>query len=208
MVVHAQEEIKRLTTNLPFSILVDETPDVNGRALLAVMLSTASFIVVLKIIILDGGATFNGERLATHVSQVMQDYELNAAKYFVGFVADNVSFAETAFQLLKESFPGIIKINCMAHILNLISKEVTSIEYWPRTHAVLNALKQYLGSQHSSEQRGRQQRFHQHFKFSAHNTFNFIETRWSEWLQVLVYVSDHHRQLSLFIDSEKEHLYC
>jgi len=73
VVVHAQEEIKRLTTNVPFSILVDETPDVNGRALLAVMLSTASFIVVLKITILDGGATFNGERLATHVSQVMQD---------------------------------------------------------------------------------------------------------------------------------------
>lgn len=122
-------------------------------------------------------------------------------------MADNVSYAETAFQLPKESFPGIIKINCMAHILNLISKEVTSIEYWPRTHAVLNALKQFFVSQHSSEQRGRQQRFHQHFKFSAHNTFNFIETRWSEWLQmlVLVFVSDHHRQLSLFIGSEKEH---
>jgi len=132
---------------------------------------------------------------------------LNAPKYFVGFVADNVSYAETAFQLPKESFPGIIKINCMAHILNLISKEVTSIEYWPRTHAVLNALKQFFVPQHSSEQRGRQQRFHQHFKFSAHNTFNFIETRWSEWLQmlVLVFVSDHHRQLSLFIGSEKEH---
>ncbi len=198
--------IRALIGNLPFSLLVDETPEKHGQGLIGILVATPLDTYILAAQALPQGTTLTGSRLAERIASVVSTHSLSKDN-FVAFIADNVSYGDTAFEHLLGNFPRLLKINCISHVLNLVSKDLTCQQLWPKVHDLLLSLKSFFVPRKSAESVGRQKRFSDFPAFSgrsAHSIFDFITTRWSEWLDVLHYILEHRLSLVEFVDLEAD----
>lgn len=103
----------------------------------------------------------NAEGLKAEVLAAVQEYNLDRS-HVVALVLDNVSYGEVAYDSLQSNEPGfsrLIKIGCIAHVLNLMATAYTQRAYFPHTNTLLDQLRKILCTKHGklgakSSQRG------------------------------------------------------
>lgn len=73
-----------------------------------------------------------GDYICSEISTVLSEYGANK---FVTIIGDNASNMQKAFRLVKEIHPNIMGLNCAAHTLHLLCKNIVKID-------VINACKE------------------------------------------------------------------
>jgi len=190
------------------SLLADETPCRNGAGFVCIMAATADKLHVLRAIKFDLDRTLSGEGLKTELLAVMQQYDLDRSR-LVALVLDNVSYGEVAYDSLQSEpgFNRLIKIGCIAHILNLMATAYTQQAFFPATNALLEQLRKVLCTKHGKLERRVRKAFTEQLGRST-IVLDFVRTRWSEWLDTLHWVHDNSGQLSAWLASEADRLHA
>lgn len=197
-----EDSIKADLKGKPFSVLADETPCRDGVGFVCIMAATADKLHVLSAIKFEATRTMNAQGLKSDVLNAIKKYDLNPAQ-FVALIVDNVAYGEAAFELLQSeaNYSHIIKIGCLSHILNLMAKAYTSKSLFPQVHALLDLLRKVLCVKGSKIERQVRADFTRHFEHTP-AVLDFVETRWSEWLDALHWVHDHRVQLVRWLEEE------
>ena len=169
-----------------FSILVDETPCRDGVGFTAVLLSTSTDEFVIHAEKLGRQESMDGPRLSSLVTRTLADWNLKPSK-LVALVEDNVSYGLTAYAHLRDSIPHLRRIGCLSHSLSLFAKGLCSKKAFPEIHSLLGALRSLVCDSRGKAARALQDNFRLAFDRS-HSILDFIELRWSDWLDTLFFV--------------------
>ena len=100
----------------------DGWTDIQGNPLLNIMLATP------EPIFLKATATKFSHHAGGYIAKLLSDEIGSAGPSRVqALVTDNVSNMKAAWQILKAKYPHLIVFGCLAHGLNLLAKDIVSV---------------------------------------------------------------------------------
>ncbi|CAK6975227.1 hypothetical protein PFLUV_G00119710, partial [Scomber scombrus] len=119
-----KEELKTLLAGKPLAVIFDETPDVEGRCVLNILLAPLEKDHSGRILAYLADTVFlaqcNHFTVSVAVVRCLQEYSIDNEDVIV-FDTDNAAYMKKAFTAALQSlFPNSLHITCMAHIMNLI----------------------------------------------------------------------------------------
>ncbi|KAI4829744.1 hypothetical protein KUCAC02_001417 [Chaenocephalus aceratus] len=119
-----KEELKTLLAGKPVAVIFDETPDVEGRCVLNILLAPLKKDHSGRILAYLADTVFleqcNHSTVYVAVVKCLQEYSIQNEDVIV-FDTDNAAYMKKAFKsALQALYPKSLHITCMAHIMNLI----------------------------------------------------------------------------------------
>nr|XP_033947646.1 uncharacterized protein LOC117452930 [Pseudochaenichthys georgianus] len=119
-----KEELKTLLAGKPVAVIFDETPDVEGRCVLNILLAPLKKDHSGRILAYLADTVFleqcNHSTVSVAVVKCLQEYRIQNEDVIV-FDTDNAAYMKKAFKsALQALYPNSLHITCMAHIMNLI----------------------------------------------------------------------------------------
>ena len=186
--------------DLPFSLLVDETPCKDGVGFVAVIAATCETDFAIHCQKLTPEQTMDGERLAGIISSALQSWQLPSAR-FVALVEDNVRYGITAHSILQRDHTELIRVGCLSHTLSLFA----TASAFSDVHKLLSLLRSLVSDSRGKPARVLQTRFLGSFNRSS-AILDYVETRWSEWLNTLFFVSASRESLFTWICLQKDRI--
>ncbi|XP_061582006.1 uncharacterized protein LOC133447348 [Cololabis saira] len=119
-----KEELKTLLAGKPVAVIFDETPDVEGRCVLNILLAPLEKDASGRILAYLADTVFleqcNHSTVSVAVVNCLQEYSIKNEDVIV-FDTDNAAYMKKAFTAaLHALYPNSLHITCMAHIMNLI----------------------------------------------------------------------------------------
>lgn len=119
-----KEELRTLLAGKPLAVIFDETPDVEGRCVLNILLAALEKDHSGRILAYIADTVFlercNHSTVSVAVVRCLQEYSINNEDV-IAFDTNNAAYMKQAFTAaLKLLFPNSLHITCMAHIINFI----------------------------------------------------------------------------------------
>ena len=197
-----QKEKEALKTHLakkPVAVIFDETPDVEGRCVLNILIAPLEKDESGRILAYLADTVFleecNHSTVSMSVVKCLQEYCIDNEDVIV-FDTDNAAYMKKAYKAALQSlFPNSLHVTCMAHIMNLVGS------------AKLNAFM--LSFSQMFYHAGSRKRRYLHFMTKklppgrkATMLPNPCATRWNSWFTAVQYHSQHFGLYKEFIEME------
>lgn len=199
------QTVDSLISDQPFSILVDETPDMTQVSFVLVAIATPAHFCALSCKKLDPGESINAQSLCDFIRDTLNSHQLKSQN-FIAYISDNCSYAKKAFKLLKDVHPNLRRIGCLSHIIHLLSKAIFSpskgIVTWPAIDQLVSDTNTLFASRHAAAERDRQERFKLAFDVAARPLFWQVSGRWACKLRTLLWLNDHRVAFLRFVNQE------
>lgn len=119
-----KETLKTNLTKKPVAVICDETPDVEGRCVLNILIAPLEKDESGRILAYLADTVFleqcNHSTVSMAVVKCLQEYSIDNEDVIV-FNTDNAAYMKKAYTAaLKSLFPNSVHVTCMAHIMNLV----------------------------------------------------------------------------------------
>lgn len=200
-----KEELKNLIDRKPVAVIFDETPDVEGRCVLNILIAPLEKDESGRILAYLADTVFlkecNHSTVSQAVVQCLHEYSISNENVIV-FDTDNATYMKKAYTAALQSlFPNSIHITCMAHIMNLIG------DAFRRPFEKVNSF-QLSFSQMFYQAGSRKRRYLQFLSAKlppakkATMAPNPCATRWNSWFSAVQYHSEHFPWYKEFIELE------
>lgn len=109
----------------------------------------------------------------TKMLQVIENIDPNK---FTAIVTDGEAAMQAAKKKVTEKYPHIMAIRCIAHHINLVTKDIVSIDWAKKT---LQKCQQIISFFHGSHRAGAALRNEITKSFAGANLKSSVKTRWS-----------------------------
>lgn len=199
-------ELKTLLAGKPVAVIFDETPDVEGRCVLNILLAPLEKDQSGPILAYLADTVFfeqcNHSTVSVAVVRCLQEYSINNEDVIV-FDTDNAAYMKKAFATaLQALYSNSLHITCMAHIMNLISNA------FHKPFVQLNSFMMSF-SQMFSNAGSRKRRY---LCFMTNGLPrkkvtmppNSCATRWNSWFSAVQYHQEYFGLYKEFIEMEIE----
>ncbi|KAL7394851.1 hypothetical protein ABVT39_005418 [Epinephelus coioides] len=200
-----KEELKIHLAGKPVAVIFDETPDVEGRCVLNILLAPLEKDKSGRILAYLADTVFleqcNHSTVSVAVVKCLQEYSINNEDVIV-FDTDNAAYMKKAFQAALQSlFPNSLHITCMAHIMNLIGSAFR--KPFDQLNSFMMSFSQMF--YHAGSRKRRYLTFMTN-KLPAGKKAtmapNPCATRWNSWFSAVQYHSEHFGLYKEFIEME------
>lgn len=202
-----KETLKTHLAKKPVAVIFDETPDIEGRCVLNILIGPLEKDPSGRILAYLADTVFleecNHSTVSMAVVKCLQEYDIDNNDVVV-FNTDNASYMKKAYNAALQSlFPNSIHVTCLAHIMNLIGGA------FRRPFDQLNAFMLSF-SQMFYQAGSRKRRYLQYMTKKlppgrkATMAPNPCATRWNSWFTAVQYHSEHFRLYKEFIEMEKD----
>ncbi|XP_017279625.1 uncharacterized protein LOC108240571 [Kryptolebias marmoratus] len=200
-----KEALKIQFDKKPVAVIFDETPDVDGRCVLNILIAPLEKDDSGRILAYLVDTVFledcNHSTVSVAVVQCLHEYSICNENVIV-FDIDNAAYMKKAYKAsLQTLFPNSIHITCMAHIMNLIG------DLFRRPFEQLNSFM--LSFSQMFDQAGSRERRYLQFMAKkvppgkkATLAPNPCATRWNSWFSAVQYHSEHFQLYTEFIEME------
>ena len=188
------------------SVIFDETPDVEGRCVLNILISPLVKQGENKIIPYLANTVFMDKCDHATVSQAviktLNDIGVDSENV-VSFNTDNAAYMLKAFKtILTHLFPNSIHITCLSHIVNLIG------ESFKKPFDLVTKFLLYM-SRIFYMAGGRKRRYLKFLNDTMPDSRPSMcpdpcATRWNSWFEAILYYNKHFHVYKAFIESEIE----
>ncbi|XP_065096737.2 uncharacterized protein [Paramisgurnus dabryanus] len=200
-----KEHLKTLVAKKPVAVIFDETPDVEGRCVLNILIAPLEKDVSERILAYLADTVFleecNHSTVSKAVVKCLHEYNIDNDDVVV-FNTDNAAYMKKAYKAALQSlFPNSIHVTCLAHIMNLIGSA------FRRPFDQLNAFMLCF-SQMFYQAGSRKRRYLQYLTKKlptgkkATMSPNPCATRWNSWFTAVQYHSEHFGLYKEFIEME------
>ncbi|RXN13033.1 CGG triplet repeat-binding 1 [Labeo rohita] len=200
-----KEALRKRLAKKPIAVIFDETPDVEGRCVLNILIAPLEKDESGRILAYLADTVFleqcNHSTVSVSVVKCLQEYDI-ANEDVIVFDTDNAAYMKKAYTAALQSlFPNSLHVTCMAHIMNLIG------DAFRRPFDQLNSFMLSF-SQMFYHAGSRKSRYLQ-FMSGKHPTRqkatmapNPCATRWNSWFKAVQYHSEHFKLYKEFIEME------
>lgn len=200
-----KEALKTVLAKKPIAVIFDETPDVEGRCVLNILIAPLEKDPSGRILAYLADTVFlqvcNHSTVSVAVVKCLQEYGI-ANDDVIVFNTDNAAYMMKAYKsALQSLFPNSIHVTCMAHIMNLVGGA------FHRPFDQLNGFM--LSFSQMFYQAGSRKRRYLQFMTSklspgikATVAPNPCATRWNSWFTAVQYHSEHFGLYKDFIEME------
>ncbi|RIA80329.1 hypothetical protein C1645_838905 [Glomus cerebriforme] len=201
------------------SIIIDETIDFYGRAVVNVFFSFSGQIILAKTEYLN---IVNNTSIAQLIMRTLQFYNI-PFNNIIFFISENAEYMIRAFQVLSPLMPQLKHNRCLAHILNLVGE---SWIYYKNFKFLTNIITNIETSFIQCPARKRRWcdlmnslNFHTTIPFDQNNNHSNeliilpylpAKSDWISWYRFICWINQHRSQLCTFyigeemIDNESE----
>ncbi|XP_060777572.1 uncharacterized protein LOC132886657 isoform X2 [Neoarius graeffei] len=201
-----KSELKKRVSGKHVAVIFDETPDVEGRCVLNILLAPLEKDPSGRIISYLANTIFldvcNHSTVSMSVVKTLQEFDI-ANENVIVFDTDNAAYMLKAYrEALKSLFPQSIHITCTAHIMNLIGGA------FRKPFTELNAFMMHF-SQMFYMAGGRKRRYLSHLAAKMEGSKatmapNPCATRWNSWFCAAEYHARHFSFYREFLQSEMQ----
>ncbi|KAI2655834.1 Formamidase [Labeo rohita] len=200
-----KEALRKRLAKKPVAVIFDETPDVEGRCVLNILIAPLEKDESGRILAYLADTVFleqcNHSTVSVSVVKCLQEYDI-ANEDVIVFDTDNAAYMKKAYTAALQSlFPNSLHVTCMAHIMNLIG------DAFRRPFDQLNAFM--LSFSQMFYHAGSRKRRYLQFMSGKHSTRqkatmapNPCATRWNSWFSAVQYHSEHFKLYKEFIEME------
>lgn len=200
-----KEALRKRLAKKPVAVIFDETPDVEGRCVLNILIAPLEKDESGRILAYLADTVFleqcNHSTVSVSVVKCLQEYDI-ANEDVIVFDTDNAAYMKKAYTAALQSlFPNSLHVTCMAHIMNLIG------DAFRRPFDQLNAFM--LSFSQMFYHAGSRKRRYLQFMSGKHPTRqkatmapNPCATRWNSWFSAVQYHSEHFKLYKEFIEME------
>jgi hypothetical protein len=172
----------------PYSLIVDETTDMRGQAVLAFVVVSGNLSVLLDVAFPK--EPLNGVTLTQAITRFVHEHNLNPERRMRMLCTESASYALAATSRFISSYPDTVGSPCLAHIVNLCGKDIKA-----KFTALQSALKHFKGLfANSMARRNRLQALLRSLPSStlpsgdggtvATKLPMDVDTRWSSWFRL------------------------
>ncbi|KAL0185277.1 hypothetical protein M9458_020974, partial [Cirrhinus mrigala] len=205
-----KEALRKRLAKKPVAVIFDETPDVEGRCVLNILIAPLEKDESGRILAYLADTVFleqcNHSTVSVSVVMCLQEYDI-ANEDVIVFDTDNAAYMKKAYTAALQSlFPNSLHVTCMAHIMNLIG------DAFRRPFDQLNAFM--LSFSQMFYHAGSRKRRYLQFMSGKHPTRqkatmapNACATRWNSWFSAVQYHSEHFKLYKEFIEMEIKRLH-
>lgn len=199
-----KESLKINFSKKPVAVIFDETPDVEGRCILNILIAPLEKDESGRILAYLADTVFldqcNHSTVSMAVVKCLQEYNIDNKDVIV-FNTDNAAYMKKAYTAaLKSLFPNSVHITCMAHIMNLVGGA------FRRPFDQLNSFMLYFSQMffHAGSRKRRYLNFLTQNLPGRKATMapNPCATRWNSWFTAVQYHSEHFGLYKEFIEKE------
>ncbi|XP_078469389.1 uncharacterized protein LOC144732027 [Lampetra planeri] len=201
-----KEELKTLLARKPLAVIFDETPDVEGRCVLNILLAPLEKDHSGRILAYLADTVFleqcNHSTVSMSVVRCLQEYSINNEDVIV-FDTDNAAYMKKAFTAALQSlFPNSIHITCMAHIMNLIGNAFC--KPFVQLNSFMLSFSQMFFNAGSRKRRYLCFLSNKLPRKKAGMPPTPCATRWNSWFSAVQYHAQHFGLYKEFIEMEIE----
>lgn len=199
-------ELKTLLSRKPVAVIFDETPDVEGRCVLNILLAPLEKDQSGRILAYLADTVFleqcNHSTVSAAVVKCLQEYGIENEDVIV-FDTDNAAYMKKAFKTaLQALYPNSLHITCMAHIMNLIGNAFR--KPFEQLNSFMLSFSQMFFRAGSRKRR--------YLSFMTNKLPgkrvtmppNPCATRWNSWFMAVKYHREYFRLYKEFIEAEME----
>lgn len=200
-----KEALKTVLAQKPVAVIFDETPDVEGRCVLNILIAPLEKDESGRILTYLADTVFleecNHSTVSVAVVKCLQEYCI-ANDDVVVFNTDNAAYMIKAYKAALQSlFPNSVHITCMAHVMNLVGGA------FHRPFDQLNAFMLSFPQMfyHAGSRKRRYLQFMtKKLPLGKKATVapNPCATRWNSWFTAVLYHSEHFELYKDFIETE------
>lgn len=200
-----KETLKTNLTKRPVAVICDETPDVEGRCVLNILIAPLEKDESGRILAYLADTVFleqcNHSTVSMAVVKCLQEYSIDNEDVIV-FNTDNAAYMKKAYTAaLKSLFPNSVHVTCMAHIMNLVGSA------FRRPFDQLNSFMLSFSQMffHAGSRKRRYLQFMTKYLPPGRKATmapNPCATRWNSWFTAVQYHSEHFGLYKEFIEKE------
>ncbi len=172
----------------PYSLLIDESTK-NNRKVVNTIAVTSDANILIDTKVYDGDESINAESVCKYIQDVITDCALSP-ELLIGVTRDNASYMTSALKKLKQNaiYEHVQSVACLSHGLNLVVKDLLN-PFSNIMDKLFGSLKKLFGR--PSKRRSRAGKKIPGFL----NAVQVSETRWSGWLDSILFVYDHLQEI-------------
>ena len=197
-----KEALKTHFAKKPVAVIFDETPDVEGRCVLNILIAPLEKDESGRILAYLADTVFfeecNHSTVSMAVVKCLQEYGIDNDDVIV-FNTDNAAYMKKAYTAALQSlYPNSLHVTCMAHIMNLIGGA------FRRPFDQLNSFMLSFSQMfyHAGSRKRRYLQFLTKKGIKAAMAPNPCATRWNSWFTAVQYHSEHFGLYKEFIEME------
>jgi len=171
-------EIKKLIEDKAVFLVIDES-EIRGSKYLNILVGTVenpSKTYAISCICLPGSCS--QQTIIHAVDDCLKQYQIQRMNFLL-LISDAARYMTAAGSTLKQLYPNMFHLTCLAHLLHNCAQKVRS--FYQNVDDLIAAVKSA-----TIKCKDRQQQFH-HIGLPPHP----IVTRWGSWLEAVDYYSEH-----------------